>query len=850
MVIKQYTTGIASFFMALCFQTMAIADTPQNWVNTSDTVIAFVGNSGTSLMRDLTGVYTPAINGCTSGSDSQVGNFVQFPTTGTTGLSFNYQGASNVLRGKGFTIEAWIKPESGSLTSGNFVTRVGAFALTFNNSMINLAWLCLPTVPIYVEPGTSQINYYPLSFTCTGTSALTASAWNQYIITYDESRKICRTWVNGVLERDLDVVRDGQQWVNLPAGPFTMFSNLHNAKVAGIRLRAGVFNPATPPAMKAYLTQLPWEGRMVLNIDKIDPSLALPVTITATLPNIGTYSTTLSSWQQATSISIPRPGGAVAIRDMNITATANGTQVFSKTLSYVNNPPTTPLPAGGVTVNSDKSISKDGVKIFPRFMYHVLQTDLPTVKSMGFNITTPKSPTTGWNMPAYDVTSTVAFANASGSNGLYLTVLPRYTDSAFSTYMNTYKSLAPVLFWYAADEPWGAWDSIRAIYNNTMLADSNHPSMTTINNPSHTMEGATTCDVIACDPYPLPNVSLRTVVDSTLTAIQGSYGLKPVWTILDAYNGKMPNLDEMRCMAFLALCAGANGIGVYSWDDRVMSGGVLTGYYMPTDYPEALPVVSEVMQDLEDLEPVLVEQNVPNAVTVNPEQPALHAAIKIAGDRAYLFVANDSRQAVTGTIVLAPGHTVTANPLPQSGYSQPLQFTSGTCQITFPALGAGLFELQWPYGGAPVALPGRIEAENFDLGGEGVGYHDTTSGNYGNKYRNTDVDITTTGDVGGGYRVGWFWVGEWMQYTVNPEAGTYAINLRISTSAAGATAVLSLNGTTIGSVPLPNTGGATVYQTVTLPDVAIQGGVQVLRVKVAGTAAYDLNWIDFVKTGP
>ena len=56
-----------------------------------------------------------------------------------------------------------------------------------------------------------------------------------------------------------------------------------------------------------------------------------------------------------------------------------------------------------------------------------------------------------------------------------------------------------------------------------------------------------------------------------------------------------------------------------------------------------------------------------------------------------------------------------------------------------------------PFGGTAAAIPGVIEAENFDEGGEGTAYHDLTMGNTPGKYRQTDVDIETTSDVGGGY---------------------------------------------------------------------------------------------------
>ncbi len=72
------------------------------------------------------------------------------------------------------------------------------------------------------------------------------------------------------------------------------------------------------------------------------------------------------------------------------------------------------------------------------------------------------------------------------------------------------------------------------------------------------------------------------------------------------------------------------------------------------------------------------------------------------------------------------------------------------------ALGLGaLFSAQAfgiPFFGTPIAVPGTFEAENFDLGGEGVAYHDNVPGNAGGQYRlNEDVDIIVSSDpLGGG----------------------------------------------------------------------------------------------------
>src|SRR5215213_4677746 len=67
-----------------------------------------------------------------------------------------------------------------------------------------------------------------------------------------------------------------------------------------------------------------------------------------------------------------------------------------------------------------------------------------------------------------------------------------------------------------------------------------------------------------------------------------------------------------------------------------------------------------------------------------------------------------------------------------------------------------------PYGGSPWPLPGLIQAEDFDTGGEGVAYHDTTAANEGGMYRTADGPDLADGGFNddGTYAVGWMRDGE------------------------------------------------------------------------------------------
>ena len=136
-----------------------------------------------------------------------------------------------------------------------------------------------------------------------------------------------------------------------------------------------------------------------------------------------------------------------------------------------------------------------------------------------------------------------------------------------------------------------------------------------------------------------------------------------------------------------------------------------------------------------------------------------------------------------------------------------------------------------PYGGTARTLPGRLESEDFDEGGEGVAYHDTSAGNSGTAYRQTAVDIQQTGDAGGGFNVGWVAAGEWMNYTVNvPAAGSYTLSARVASPGSGGTFHVELNGVNVtGSLRVPDTGGWQVYRDVTAR-IAAGAGRQVLRV--------------------
>jgi endonuclease/exonuclease/phosphatase family metal-dependent hydrolase len=133
-----------------------------------------------------------------------------------------------------------------------------------------------------------------------------------------------------------------------------------------------------------------------------------------------------------------------------------------------------------------------------------------------------------------------------------------------------------------------------------------------------------------------------------------------------------------------------------------------------------------------------------------------------------------------------------------------------------------------PVFGSPAGVPGTIRAQDFDNGGEGIAYHDTTAGNTGGAYRSTDVDLEPSSD--GGNDVGWVAAGEWLNYTLSVgTAAAYTVTFRVASLGQGGTFHLDVNGANVsGAVAIPDTGGWQNWQSVT-KTVTLAAGTQNVR---------------------
>lgn len=151
--------------------------------------------------------------------------------------------------------------------------------------------------------------------------------------------------------------------------------------------------------------------------------------------------------------------------------------------------------------------------------------------------------------------------------------------------------------------------------------------------------------------------------------------------------------------------------------------------------------------------------------------------------------------------------------------------------------------------GLGTILPARIRAESYNLGGQGVGYWDSTPGNEQGApvLRTDDVDLKVTGS--GDYAVGWFTAGEWLAYTVAaPADGTYTMRARVGTPLPGRTFHVEIDGRDVtGDIAAPQLAAWDQFVTLELPSVTLVAGVHVVKIVMGSEDFMDFQWLEITR---
>ena len=167
-------------------------------------------------------------------------------------------------------------------------------------------------------------------------------------------------------------------------------------------------------------------------------------------------------------------------------------------------------------------------------------------------------------------------------------------------------------------------------------------------------------------------------------------------------------------------------------------------------------------------------------------------------------------------------------------------------------------EPQLPFKGEAFAVPGKIQAEDFDIPGKGKNEDGTSNQSYGDDSENhgdsdyrKDTGVDLYKKSGDRIVVGYNQTGDWLEYTINvAEAGDYTFFAAVASANNTSSFQMSLDGKELTdkiSVPQASSGEENYddYNKVSA-NVTLPAGKHILRMDVTGDW-FDIDYFTFVK---
>jgi len=320
-----------------------------------------------------------------------------------------------------------------------------------------------------------------------------------------------------------------------------------------------------------------------------------------------------------------------------------------------------------VTIRDDRVLLVDGTPFFPLGAYRDPSdtlTDFAGLKEAGFNLThsyafedsSEQSPATARR-----------YLEAAHANGLkvfmgFQRTRVKNRDWAWCRrWAAALKDCPALLTWYLMDEPTvhgipaGA---MREFHQVVKAVDPCHPTAIVYCRAASFKQYAPCSDLFWTDPYPIPNRPLTMVERLTQLARAAAGPQQPVWVVLQAHDLRYwrryqqaarqlgppsrPTCRESRCMAFLALASGADGL-IWYWGPNRM-------YHMQQHAPTVWKGLCDVVHELQGLMPFLVARRTAEP-TQAPEPFRLWT--REAGGQRVLAVINASPKPAKAVIDLS-----------------------------------------------------------------------------------------------------------------------------------------------------------------------------------------------------
>lgn len=656
-----------------------------------------VNDSGTAL-RDVTRDSIVRLSGATIVADERFGHVVRLGPS--EGVPITVEDGGRFDFAKGFTLEAWLQlGDTREAVEAMLAEKDGSFSFRIGKERkLDVRRVLFPRLPV-VTTHNRQIGYFPVSNEAFGgATSMPTGQWVHLAVTYDPDRAVIRTWIDGSQDRVRYLTRQYGTTMQVDRkAPLKLFEGLSHVRIGPVRISGIARNVGPANPLEVYVHQLPYQKRIVLQFAHLGSDLPYPLQTSVnwenpTGPASVIYRGVLTGPADKL-VELEPQGWNNDYYNLHVRVTAGNQELYSRMVRVAN---ARAAPKSRIAIRPDKRISVNGKTIFPLVLYHVQLEDFQYVADLGFHFITPRAP----DSPFLDFgrRSETEFRNIQAALDaaekadvqLILPARISYLDPVFR-----FQDHPALGAWSVYDEPWGvSLDKMVDSFNAIKMLNQEVPLVSVQNNLTRMSETGEGVDILACDPYCIPAVSLRMVPNATRAARRAVADLKPVWTLLCQYqsgsDNKRPTLQELRCMLYLSIAAGADGIGIYCWDYR-RDGPDGQKRWCTKNSPRDLEILRAAIKELRSIEDVLIIPNDDAKVAFTKRNPAVHVALKSSAEGNYLVIANDSRGPEQATVDLQGVGSATAVCLTDDSR---LPIHDGSLKLELPPLAARVYRIE------------------------------------------------------------------------------------------------------------------------------------------------------------
>lgn len=251
-------------------------------------------------------------------------------------------------------------------------------------------------------------------------------------------------------------------------------------------------------------------------------------------------------------------------------------------------------------------------------------------------------------------------------------------ERIMTTFIERYRSHPGLGAWYVYDEPELHGRTVEEMawaYGLVDRLDPYHPKV--VCQVGWTDDRyVDSLDVLMPDPYPIRATNsrpLRSVARAVHEARRTVSDEKPVWPVLQWYayeGGRFPAPTEMRCMAFLAVAAGAKGLTWYSF------------YHGYKNDAAHWPDLQAIGRELRGIEDIVLAPEADIRLATDPAEPPVEMLLKQSPNGLHLVLVNYSDQPLQGLRLTFPVDVTSARDR-LSGETYPL--TGNTLHVDLAA---------------------------------------------------------------------------------------------------------------------------------------------------------------------